>query len=49
MKLSHVEIPKNETVPKSDRVSIATRLSPIKMAGLAVGIIILKNLVLLTN
>ena len=37
-----VEIPKKETVPKSDKVSIATKLRPIKIAGLAEGITILK-------
>ena len=38
-----VEIPKYETVPKSDNVSIATNDKPIKIAGLAVGRIILKS------
>ena len=45
----NVETPKNETVPKSERVSMATRLSPIKIAGLAVGIIILKRVSILLN
>ena len=39
-----VETPKYETVPKSDNVSIATRLRPMKIPGLAQGKIILKNL-----
>ena len=43
MPMVNVETPKNETVPKSESVSMATRLSPIKIAGLAVGIIILKK------
>ena len=34
---------KNETVPKSDKHSIATRAEPAKIAGLAEGKIILKN------
>jgi hypothetical protein len=37
----NVEIPKKETVPKSDRVSIATKLIPINIAGLDNGKIIL--------
>ena len=45
----YVETPKKETVPKSDSVSIATRLSPIKIAGLAVGIIIFKKVSILLN
>ena len=39
-----VETPKYETVPKSDNVSIATKLRPMKIPGLAQGKIILKNL-----
>ena len=38
-----VEIPKNETDPKSDSVSIATNERPATIAGLADGSIILKN------
>ena len=34
MPVVKVETPKNETVPKSDKVSIATRLKPTKIAGL---------------
>ena len=40
----NVDTPKCETVPKSERVSIATKLSPIKIAGLDKGKIILVNL-----
>ena len=35
--------PKNETVPKSERVSIATSDSPTTIDGRTVGNIILKN------
>jgi hypothetical protein len=38
-----VEIPKKDTEPKSDNVSIATNESPATMAGLAEGSIIVKN------
>ena len=38
-----VEIPKNETDPKSESVSIATNESPATIAGLADGSMILKN------
>ncbi len=38
-----VEIPKKDTEPKSDNVSIATNESPATIAGLAEGSIILKN------
>ena len=38
-----VDIPKKETEPKSERVSIATRERPATIAGLAEGKIILKN------
>ena len=38
-----VEIPKNETDPKSDKVSIATNDKPATIAGLADGRIILKK------
>ena len=38
-----MEIPKKDTEPKSDNVSIATNESPATMAGLAEGSIILKN------
>ena len=39
-----VDIPKKETVPKSDNVSIATKLRLMKIAGLADGMTILKNI-----
>ena len=39
----NVDIPKKETAPKSERVSIATRESPATIAGLADGKIILKK------
>ena len=38
-----VEIPKKDTEPKSDNVSIATSESPATIAGLAEGSIILKK------
>ena len=38
-----VDIPKKETDPKSDNVSIATKESPATIAGLAEGSIILKK------
>ena len=38
-----VAMPKNDTAPKSDRVSIATKANPATIAGLADGKIILKN------
>ena len=38
-----VDIPKKETDPKSDNVSIATNESPATIAGLAEGSIILKK------
>ena len=38
-----MDIPKNDTDPKSDNVSIATRDNPATIAGLAEGRIILKN------
>ena len=38
-----VEIPKKDTEPKSDNVSIATNESPATIAGLADGRIILKK------
>ena len=37
MPVVNVETPKKVTVPKSAKVSIPTKLSPIKMAGLAEG------------
>ena len=40
---------KKETVPKSDNVSIATKDNPTTIAGLAEGIIILKNVFLEDN
>ena len=43
MPVVNVEIPKNETEPKSESVSIATSARPATMAGLAEGKIILKN------
>ena len=43
MPVVRVEIPKKDTEPKSDYVSIATNESPATMAGLAEGSIILKN------
>ena len=39
----NVEILKKETVPKSERVSIATKESPTTIAGLAEGSIIFKK------
>jgi len=36
-------MPKKETEPKSDKVSIATKDKPAKIEGLAEGKIILKN------
>ena len=39
-----MEVPKKEAVPKSDNVSIATRLKPINIAGRADGSMTLKNL-----
>ena len=39
-----VDTLKNETVPKSDKHSIATKDSPATIAGLAEGRIILKKL-----
>ena len=41
MPVVSVDIPKKEAVPKSDSVSIATKLIPIKIAGLDNGNIIL--------
>ena len=38
-----VDIPKKDTAPKSDKVSIATKDNPAIIAGLADGKIILKN------
>ena len=38
-----VAMPKNDTAPKSDRVSIATNAKPATIAGLADGKIILKK------
>ena len=38
-----MDIPKNDTEPKSDNVSIATRDNPATIAGLAEGRIILKK------
>ena len=43
MPVVRVEIPKKDTDPKSDKVSIATSESPATMAGLAEGSIILKK------
>ena len=43
MPVVNVETPKKVTVPKSAKVSIPTKLSPIKMAGLAEGKITLKR------
>ena len=40
---------KNDTVPKSDNVSIATKERPATIAGLAEGKIILKNDFLFEN
>ena len=45
----NVEIPKNDTEPKSESVSIATNESPATIAGLADGKIILKNDFFLEN
>jgi hypothetical protein len=39
----NVEIPKNDTEPKSDKVSIATSERPATIAGLAEGRIIFMN------
>ena len=44
MPVVNVETPKKVTVPKSAKVSIPTKLSPIKMAGLAEGKITLKKI-----
>ena len=44
-----VEIPKNDTEPKSDKVSIATSERPATIAGLAEGRIILKKDFFLKN
>ena len=41
-----VEIPKKETAPKSERVSIATKDNPATIAGLDAGKIIFKNVFL---
>lgn len=49
MPVVNVDIPKKETVPKSDKVSIATRLKPMKIAGLAEGKIILKIIFTVEN
>ena len=43
MAVVSVDILKNETVPKSDKVSIATNESPTTIAGLAEGRIIFKK------
>ena len=43
MAVVNVEMLKKETVPKSDRVSIATKASPATIAGLAEGSIIEKK------
>ena len=43
MPVVNVDKPKNETDPKSERVSIATKESPATIAGLAEGKMILKN------
>ena len=40
----NVDKPKKETVPKSAKVSIPTRLNPIKIAGLADGNITLEKI-----
>ena len=45
----NVEIPKNDTAPKSDSVSIATNDNPATIAGLADGRIIEKKIFLLKN
>ena len=39
----NVDIPKKDTAPKSDKVSIATKDRPATIAGLAEGKIILKK------
>ena len=44
MPVVNVDKPKKETVPKSAKVSIPTKLNPMKIAGLADGSIILKNI-----
>ena len=44
MAVVNVEMLKKDTVPKSDRVSIATKDKPATIAGLAEGKIILKKL-----
>ena len=44
MPVVNVETPKKVTVPKSAKVSIPTKLSPMKMAGLAEGKITLKKI-----
>ena len=49
MPVVRVETLKNETVPKSDKHSIATSDNPATMAGLAEGKIILKKLSLADN
>ena len=43
MPVVNVEIPKNETAPKSERVYIATNANPAIIAGLAEGRMILKK------
>ena len=43
MAVVSVDILKKETVPKSDKVSIATNDKPTTIAGLAEGRIIFKN------
>ena len=40
----NVDKPKKETVPKSDKVSIPTKLNPMKIAGLADGRMTLKKI-----
>ena len=44
-----MDTPKNETEPKSDKVSIATKERPATIAGLAEGKIILKKIFVLKN
>ena len=44
MPVVNVDKPKKETVPKSAKVSIPTKLNPMKIAGLADGSIILKKI-----
>ena len=43
MPVVNVEIPKKDTAPKSDKVSIATKANPAIIAGIAEGKIILNN------